>query len=140
MSEMVGGSLTGLTVRKNALLEDKPVGSLTVIVTVTVPFWLAAGTRVTVRLEALPPKLMAESGNNEGFDEAAVSVNCVAGLWAEPMVKGTRRAASSLTLVLARREMNGRAFCTVSTKELVAAPAFKPGPSRTTTLTMAEPS
>src|ERR1051325_3248141 len=71
MSEMVGRSLTGLTVRTNELLEVVPAGSWTVMMTVAVPFWFAAGTSVTVRLEALPPKLMAESGNKDGFDDSA---------------------------------------------------------------------
>src|SRR5438034_10976689 len=54
--EMVGGSFTGLTVRTNELLADAPSASATVMAIVAVPDWLAAGTRMSVRLGPLPPR------------------------------------------------------------------------------------
>ena len=77
--DSVGGSLTGLTVSINTLLEVAPPGSLTVTVTLAEPFWLAVGRSVTVRLEALPPKAIPERGSNPGLDEVALRLSWVGG-------------------------------------------------------------
>src|SRR5256885_1946722 len=68
MSEMVGASLTGVTVnKKSSLALSAP--SLTVTVIVVAPDWLANGVTATVRLAPLPPNVMLPTGTNPGDRE-----------------------------------------------------------------------
>src|SRR5215470_6120016 len=86
MAVIVGGSFTELTVStKLVLVLAWP--SLTVIVTVLVPNWLAAGVSVTVRFAPLPPKTMFAFGSSVWLDELPLSVRLAAGVSASPTVK-----------------------------------------------------
>src|SRR5262249_61750200 len=128
----------GLTVRTNESLDAAPLVSVTVMVTVTGPDWFGVGVSVTVRLESLPPKIMAETGSNAGFEEVAVSMSWPGGLSASPTVNDSCNDASSFTLLFGMSEMNGGSFTgnTVSWKlaELVA-----PVPSPATSVIVAKP-
>src|SRR5439155_712890 len=86
--EIVGKSLTGLTVRTNELLADAPSGSATVMVIVVVPDWLVAGITVTVRFDPLPPKTMFASGTRPGMDEWPPTVKLAAVVSTSPMENG----------------------------------------------------
>src|SRR4029078_2755220 len=55
MSTIVGGSFTGVSVRRSVSLALRRP-SLTVTVIVAVPLWFAAGVTEIVRLAALPPR------------------------------------------------------------------------------------
>ena len=83
---MVGASLTGLTVTTNESVEiSDPSSTLRVIV--VEPDWLVAGSRVTVRVEPLPPNVIFDKGMSPGLEEEAVSTNELAGVSASPIVK-----------------------------------------------------
>ena len=61
MLVIVGALFTELTVTSKVVVTGV-VPSLTVILIVEVPFWLAAGVTVTVRLAPLPPNTMFALG------------------------------------------------------------------------------
>jgi hypothetical protein len=85
MFEMVGASFTAFTVStKVSLAVREP--SLTVTVIVALPFWLAAGVTVTVRLAPLPPKTMFPLGTNPVLEELPLSVRLPAAVSASPTV------------------------------------------------------
>ena len=69
MSEIVGVSLTDVTVNTKVSLAVPPFASVRVTVIVVVPDWLAAGVTVTVRLAPLPPKVMFAFGTSVVLDE-----------------------------------------------------------------------
>src|SRR4051812_39282459 len=54
----VGGSLTGLTVRRKLWLAGAPFPSVTVKVMVVAPNWLVPGVIMAVRLAPLPPRII----------------------------------------------------------------------------------
>src|ERR1043166_4205959 len=68
MSEMEGGSFTGVTFRLK-LVEAVARPSLTVRVMTAVPDWLAAGRIVTVRLAPDPPSVILPLGTRVGLDD-----------------------------------------------------------------------
>src|SRR5258706_500838 len=73
MGVRVGGSLTGLTVRRKVLVAvARP--SLTLRMIVAVPYWLRAGVMVTVRFVPLPPKTIFPSGTRLWFEEVPLTV------------------------------------------------------------------
>src|SRR6267143_2540075 len=82
---IVGASLTGLTVSTKVSLAGKDP-SLNVTVIVALPFWLAAGLTVTVRLAPLPPNTMFALGTSVGLDELPLTVRLPAALSASPTV------------------------------------------------------
>ena len=85
---MVGASFTALTVSvKVRLAEAMP--SLTVTVRSAVPFWLAAGVTVSVRLPPDPPKVTFASGTSVGLEEPAVSSRLPAEVSASATVNET---------------------------------------------------
>src|SRR5882762_9682928 len=111
MGEMVGGSFTGVTVRTKLVLTEPKLVSVTEIVMVALPDWLAMGVSVMVRLAPLPPKRMLLVGTNTGFEEAAARIKRVAGVTESPMVKAMGpTTVSSLTVRLAMLEMVGTAL------------------------------
>ena len=67
-SEIVGGSLTAVTVTTNVSVAVA-VPSLTVSVMVVVPDWLAAGVTVTVRFAPVPPMTMLAFGTRVVLDD-----------------------------------------------------------------------
>src|SRR3954466_12496807 len=86
MLEMLGGSLTGLTVRTNVLVAvSEP--SLTISERVAVPFWLLAGVTVTVRLAPEPPKMMLPLGTRVGLEDVPLRARLPGAVWASPTVK-----------------------------------------------------
>ena len=94
MVEIVGGSLIGLTVRTNELLELK-LPSLTMMVTVAVPKRFVAGTNVAVRELPLGLKEMFPMGRSVGLDELADNVSELIGLSMSARVKLTVVKVSS---------------------------------------------
>src|ERR1043166_8153576 len=99
MAEMVGASFTELTVRRKLVLVKPKFVSLTEIVIVAVPNWLAAGVTVTVRLLPLPPKTMLETGANRGLDDCAASERTLAGVVSSPIVNGMAAVGVSSAVV-----------------------------------------
>src|SRR5215831_7487083 len=86
IAEIVGGSLTALTVNwKLVLAVAAP--SLTVRVIVVTPDWLAAGVIVTVRFAPLPPNAKLVFGTSVRLDEVALTVRLPTGVSASPTVK-----------------------------------------------------
>ena len=82
---IVGGSLTGWTVRLKVVLPVS-VPSLTVSVIVAEPFSLVTGRSTTVRALPLPPKMMRLVGMRVGLLEVAQNVRFVAAVSASEMV------------------------------------------------------
>ena len=77
--EIVGGSFTGLTVRRKVRVAlSEP--SLAVMLTVAVPNWSVAGERVMVRLEPLPPKEILLFGKRDGLEDEPVTIRLAAGV------------------------------------------------------------
>src|SRR3954453_19749678 len=68
MLEIVGGSLTAVTLRTNTL-SAVAAPSLTVRVIVALPNWLSAGVIVAVRLASVPANTMLATGTRPGLDE-----------------------------------------------------------------------
>src|SRR5437867_8517526 len=62
---------------------------------VAVPNWLAAGLRVTVRLEPVPPNRILPFGMREGFEEAPDTMRLLAGVSTSPMMKLIGPSATS---------------------------------------------
>ena len=94
MLEIVGTSLTGVTVKRNdwvALSEP----SLTVNVTCTLPDAFVAGVSVAVRLAPLPVMTISEFGNIDWSEELAVTIKLVTALSTSAIVKGTESGISS---------------------------------------------
>ncbi len=67
---MVGVSLSEVTVRTKVSCADA-VPSVTVNVTVLVPFWFAAGFILTVQFGAVPQIVMFAFGKRDVFEELA---------------------------------------------------------------------
>src|SRR4051812_7911086 len=110
MDEIVGGSLMGLTVSTNELLELR-LPSLTMIVTVALPKRFVAGIRVAARELPLGLKLMLATGSSVGLDELAESVSELSGLSMSPMVKLTvANVSSSIAGGFGMLEMVGASF------------------------------
>ena len=84
---MVGASLIGLTVSANEVEADA-VPSLTVMVMVAVPLWLAPGSMVTVLFAPLPPKVMLATGTSDVLLDEAVSVSDATGVSESFIVNG----------------------------------------------------
>ena len=94
MVEIVGASLTGVTVkRKDWLAVSEP--SLTVIVTVELPKAFVAGVNVAVLPEPLPAKTILAFGINDWSEELAETVKLVATLSTSAIVKETASGVSS---------------------------------------------
>ena len=111
-----------------------PAPSLTLKVTVALPFWSATGVRVTVRLKPEPPKTILETGKRAGLLEAALTSRLVAAVSTSLKVKP--RAAelpSSLTTWSAMAEMVGASFTGVTVKRKLVE-AVPPTPSLTVRL------
>ena len=105
----LGTSFTEVTVRTNvSVAVSEP--SLTVTVMVAVPFWLAAGVMVTVRLAPLPPKTMLALGTSAVFDDEPDTVRLPAAVCASPTVNADRRGGRVLVrrLVGDVRDRRGR--------------------------------
>jgi len=113
MLEMDGGSLTALTVRTNVSLAVREP-SLTVTVRVAVPFWLAAGLTVRVRLAPEPPNTMFPFGTSVGFEDDPVSERSPGGVSRSPTEKAIGPAGvSSLVVWSARFVIVGAVFVPV---------------------------
>src|SRR5712692_3171376 len=107
-AEIVGAWFTALTVSRKFVLVKPKLVSLTEMLTVDVPNWFGSGVSVTVRLAPLPPNTMLVAGNNNGLEEAAATVNRLAGVSASPIVKAIGPAeVFSLTVWLAMAEIVG---------------------------------
>ena len=87
ISEIVGGVLTGLTVRTKVSVAVL-VPSLTVTVIVVVPIWPLAGVTVTVRFPPLPPKTMLAFGTKVVLLELLFRVRLLSGVSASATVNG----------------------------------------------------
>src|SRR5206468_3316162 len=96
MGLSVGGSFTGLTVRRKLVEADAPLPSVTVSVMAVVPDRLAAGVRVTVRLPPLPPRTTPASGRSAWLEELRVTVRLAAGVSGSLTVKFNVMEESSL--------------------------------------------
>ncbi len=85
---MVGLSLTAFTVRVNDVLAVR-LPSLTVTVIVAVPYWLSAGSTVTVRFASLPPVMIcsASLGTSSGSSETAEIVQVLTSVSTSLIVK-----------------------------------------------------
>src|SRR5258706_10338918 len=79
MPEMVGGSFTAATVRRNEL-EAVNDPSLTTTVMVAVPFWFRAGVIVAVRFCPDPPNTTFATGTRVGLEEIALRAKLPAGV------------------------------------------------------------
>ena len=75
------------------------VPSLTATVMVAVPLWPAAGATVTVRLEALPPKMMLALGTRAGLEELPETVRLAAAVSASPMVNASGPVVPSWLMI-----------------------------------------
>src|SRR5437016_444010 len=85
-AEIVGGSLTMLTVkRKSRLALNWP--SLTVKVTVALPLRFAPGVTLIVRFPPLPPRIIFWAGTKVGFEQLLVILRLSAETSASAMVK-----------------------------------------------------
>ena len=87
MSEIVGGSFTGVTVSTNVSLTVR-LPSLTVTVIVVVPDRFATGVRVTVRAAPDPPNRIFAFDTRVVSEELPVTVKFSAGVSKSQMVKG----------------------------------------------------
>src|ERR1043166_854609 len=83
----VGGSLTGLTVKRKTLLAVLSLVFATEIVISAEPNWSGAGVRVTVRFVPLIPKRMFALGTSAGLDELALRTRLAAGVKASLTAK-----------------------------------------------------
>ena len=98
MAEMIGASLTGVTVnRKDRLAVARP--SETETVTSVVPDWLGAGIRLRVRLLVEPAKVMAAFGSRVVFDETALTKRPPGGVSPSPMVKAMPLSGASSAVI-----------------------------------------
>src|ERR1051326_651900 len=102
----VGGSLTGLTVSKNELLDDN-VPSLTVIVIRLVPKAFAVGLRETVRLVPEPPNTTFAFATRLALVELAERMRESAGVSKSLMVKELLATLSSFVVTSGMLEMVG---------------------------------
>ena len=78
---------------------DVAAPSPTVRITVAVPVWPAAGVTVTVRLAALPPKVMLALGKSVGLDEEAPRVRLAAAVSTSPTVMASGPTAVPVVVV-----------------------------------------
>src|ERR1043166_1164622 len=110
MAEMVGGSFTGVTVRrKERVALVRP--SLTVSVILFVPFWLLSGVMAKTRFVPLPPTTRLASGISAEFVECAVTIRLPAGVSTSETVNGTNNTGpSSIMVWSAMLEMRGASF------------------------------
>ena len=69
------------------------------IVMATLPVLLLEGAMVTVRLEPLPPKVMAAWATSAGTEDVALSRRADAFVSASPMVKGRGPTAIPATVL-----------------------------------------
>ena len=90
-----GGSLTGLTVKTNVVLAEPLLASVTVIVIAAAPNWLPTGVSATVRLLALPPKIMFALGTSAGLEELPATARLLAGVSRSATVKAMAGLAVS---------------------------------------------
>src|ERR1043166_6331686 len=105
----LGGSFTGLTVKRNVWLVVWPMESVSVSVTRVVPNWFVAGRRVKLRTLLLPARRMFSCASNVGFDEPAVTTRnrdwvSLSRIW---KVIGPRMASSLTVRSAVRLEMRG---------------------------------
>src|SRR5438552_764626 len=131
MVEMVGGSLTGLTVRTKLLLRTF-TPSLTLTVINVVPTWLVAGVTVTARLVPLPPKTMLALGTNVRLVDVALRVRLPAAVSTSPIMNAMGPVeVSSLTVWLPMAEMVGGSLTAFTvTRKVVLVPAERFGSVR----------
>src|SRR5438552_1381401 len=111
MSEMVGGSFTGLTVRRKLLVALPPLLSETMTEMVAAPDWLGAGVTIRARFAPEPPRAILALGTRVGLDELAETARLAGG--------GTPSAGvetSSSVVWLAMAEMVGTALALGRTK------------------------
>ena len=106
MLEMVGGSLTAVTVTTNSS-KALAAPSLTVMRMVVVPDWLGAGVTRTVRSAPEPPRATLATGTRAVFDDVRVTVRLPAAVSASPTVKPAPVGVSSGMLRSAMLEMVG---------------------------------
>ena len=137
MPLIVGVSFAALTVStKLSVAERAP--SLTVIVIVAVPDWLAAGVTVTVRFAVLPPSTTFAVGTRVVFDEVRVTVRLPAAVSASPMVKAIAPVLeSSLIVRFEMLEIVGAEFTALTVTTNVSLAVSEP--SLTVTVIVAEP-
>ena len=102
MLEMVGGSLTAVTVTTNSS-KALAAPSLTVMRMVAVPDWLGAGVTVTVRSAPEPPRTTLATGTRAVFDDVPVTVRLPAAVSASPTVKATAPVGLSSGMRAGRR-------------------------------------
>ncbi len=95
MSEIVGRSLTAFTVIVNGSDAVPPSASVTWIVIVELPDWLAAGVMVIVRFDPLPPNTMLPEGTRAELLVVAVSVRPAAAVSVSLIVKAMAPVATS---------------------------------------------
>src|SRR5690349_9075682 len=98
MVEMVGASLTALTVARNVALAVA-LPSLTVTVIVALPNWFVAGRTVTVRFAPLPPNVILPLGIKVAWDDVPVRVKALTGVSASPIVNGIAPVVVSSLMV-----------------------------------------
>ncbi len=104
MFEIVGRSLTGVTIKSNVSVAVPPFPSETNNVMVVVPVALAAGVSVTVRLAPLPPSTMLAFGTRAGLLEVAVTVKDAAAVSRSPTVKAMAPVAVSSVVDCSSRQ------------------------------------
>src|SRR5688572_12217354 len=137
MSEITGGSFTGVTVSTNVSLAGK-APSLTVTVMVAVPERLAAGVTVTNRDAPLAGvKFIFAIGTSVSEEELPERVSALIGLSMSPMVKPSGGVAPS-SLIAAGFGMSvivGGSF-TAATLQIKPRLVEAPSPSVTVTVTV----
>ena len=111
ISDIVGRSLTPVTVRSNESLTDPPFPSVTVTVMVAVPIWLEAGVIVTVRDPPLPPKTMLLFGTSVRFEEVPETPSEPSAVSTSLIVKGIALVGvSSLVLLFVISDIVGKSL------------------------------
>ena len=108
MVESVGGSLTGVTVRRKTLVARAALVSVTMMVMSEVPNWFVTGVSVSVRLVPEPPSERPESGRSARLVEVKLRLSSDAGVSGSKIVKASGPATpSSGTVWLAMAVMVG---------------------------------
>src|SRR5213594_3371423 len=95
----VGGSFTGLTVRRKLVEEDAPLPSVTVIVMGAVPNWLGSGVITSIRLALLPKNTMLALGTSARLEDTPDTVRESMGESMSPRVKDIGGVAESSLIV-----------------------------------------
>src|SRR4051812_27029922 len=131
IGEIVGRSLTGVTVKTNER-RTAVMPSLTLRVIVVTPDWFVAGRIVMLRVTPLPPRTTLFEGTSEALDESTVKIRLSGELSGSLIVKPIEVAVSSGVTWSGMPPMVGGAAVVVTVRlQPEAITPWSPGPSST---------